>query len=146
MTGPSWDLSEEVSPLEAGGWPKAEIYHPPPLPWAGCGCDHRHCATTGPTQTGYIIVNFSVFSCGATIYLPLCVCLCVCVCDVPRFVCPMFITSTKAWMMPGSNQLYSGVQTDGQATILEPYAKKDSAQTSGVPVCNSIFNENFTFS
>jgi hypothetical protein len=33
----------------------------------------------------------------------------VCLSDVPRFVCPLFRTSNKAWMMPGSDQLYSGV-------------------------------------
>ena len=42
MTGPSWDLSAEVSPLGAGGWPEAEIHHPPPLPWAGRSYEHRH--------------------------------------------------------------------------------------------------------
>ena len=49
-------------------------------------------------------------------------------------------------MMLGSDQLYSGVQTDDRATNLEPHAKQDSTQTKGVPVCNSMFNENFTFS
>jgi hypothetical protein len=39
-------------------------------------------------------------------------------------------------------RLYSGVQTDDQATILEQ--KKDSAQTKGVPVCNAIFKDNVT--
>ena len=68
-------------------------------------------------------------------------CVFVCLSDVPRFVCPMLRSSTKAWMTPGSDQLQSGVQTDDQATILEPHAKKDSAQTKGVPVCNSIFYE-----
>jgi hypothetical protein len=58
----------------------------------------------------------------------------------------MLRTSSKAWMTPGSDQLYSGVQTHDQATILEQYATKDSAQTMGVPVCKSICNENFTFS
>jgi hypothetical protein len=47
-------------------------------------------------------------------------------------------------MTPGSDQLYSGVQTDDRATILEQ--KKNFAQTKGVPACNSTFNENFTFS
>ena len=56
MTGPSWDLSEEVSPLGAGGWPKAEIHHPPPLPWAGRSYDHRYRARTVPTQIGFTIV------------------------------------------------------------------------------------------
>jgi hypothetical protein len=49
-------------------------------------------------------------------------------------------------MTPGSDQLYSGVQTDDRETILEPHAKKDSAQTKGVSVCKSIFNENVTVS
>ena len=55
VTGPSWDLSEEVSPLGAGGWPKAEIHHPPPLPWVGRGCDHRHRARTNPMHTGFAV-------------------------------------------------------------------------------------------
>jgi hypothetical protein len=42
----------------------------------------------------------------------------VCVC-VPRFVCPLFRSSTKAWMMSDSVQLYCGVHTDDRATILE---------------------------
>jgi hypothetical protein len=49
-------------------------------------------------------------------------------------------------MTPGSDQLYSGVQTDDRVTIFEPHAKKDSAHTKGVPDCNSIFNENVTLS
>ena len=51
--------------------------------------------------------------------------------SVPRFVCPLFRTSTKPGMTPRSDQLYSGVKTDDRSTILEPYAKKDSAQTKG---------------
>ena len=51
MTGPSGDLSVERSPLGAGGRPKAELHRPPPLPQAGRGCDQRHRARTGPTQT-----------------------------------------------------------------------------------------------
>ena len=39
------------SPLGAGGRPKAELHRPPPLPQAGRGCDQRHRARTGPTQT-----------------------------------------------------------------------------------------------
>jgi hypothetical protein len=31
----------------------------------------------------------------------------------------MVRTSTKAWMTPGSAQLYSGIQTDDRANILE---------------------------
>ena len=49
-------------------------------------------------------------------------------------------------MTPGSDQLWNGVHTDDRVTILEPHAKKDSAQTKGVPACNYIFNENVTFS
>ena len=67
---------------------------------------------------------------------------CVFVCVSPVLCVPCL----EAWMKPDSDQLYSGVQTDDRATILEPHAKKDSAQTKGVHVCNSIFNENFTFS
>ena len=77
----------------------------------------------------------------------MCVCVSVYLSVVPRFVCPLFRTYTKAWMTPGSDQLYSEVQTDDRATILEPHAKKYSAQTKGVPVCNSILiKNNFTFS
>ena len=39
--------------------------------------------------------------------------------SVPRFVCPLFRTSTKAWMTPDSDPLYSEVYTDDRATILE---------------------------
>ena len=39
--------------------------------------------------------------------------------SVPSFVWHLFRTSAKAWMTPGSDQLYSGVQTDAWATILE---------------------------
>ena len=55
----------------------------------------------------------------------------------------MLRNSKKALMMLGNDQLYNGVQTDDRAIILEPPARKDSAQTKGVPVCNSIFNETF---
>jgi hypothetical protein len=48
-------------------------------------------------------------------------------------------------MTPGSDQLYIGLQTDDRVTILEPQAKKDSAQANGVPVCNSIFQEMLLF-
>ena len=61
-------------------------------------------------------------------------------------MCPLLITSTKAWMIPDSDQLWNGVHTDDRVTILEPHAKKDSTQTKGVPVSNSIFDENVTFS
>ena len=52
-----------------------------------------------------------IFSCGATLYPPLCVCVSVCL-FVPRFVYPLFRTSTKAWMTPGSDQQYSGLQKE----------------------------------
>ena len=97
------------------------------------------------TNLSYLVAeqlytNPCVFVC-----LSVCVSVCVSVClFVPRFVCPLFRTSTKAWMTPGKDQLYSGEQTDDWATILEQ--KTNSAQTKGVPVCNSTFNENFTFS
>jgi hypothetical protein len=39
-------------------------------------------------------------------------------------------------------RLYSEVQTDEQAPILEQ--TKDSAQTKGVPVCHAIFKDNVT--
>ena len=54
MTGPSLDLSEDVSPLGAGGWPEAEIHHPSPLPWFGRGCDRRHCARTTHRRLGLL--------------------------------------------------------------------------------------------
>ena len=52
MTDPSEDPSSEGSSLGAGGQPKAELHRPPPLPQASRGCDHRHLARAGPTQTG----------------------------------------------------------------------------------------------
>jgi hypothetical protein len=54
QTGPRGDPSTESSPLGAGGWQKAEIHHPPSLPQASRGCDHRHHARTGPAQTCYL--------------------------------------------------------------------------------------------
>ena len=60
------------------------------------------------------------------LYTHPCVCVCVCdVClyDVPRFVCPLFRTSTKARMTPDSDQLYSGVQTD--CMHAPPFAVED---------------------
>ena len=39
-------------------------------------------------KISFIVEVALIFSCGATLYPPLCVCLCVCMCDVPRFVCP----------------------------------------------------------
>ena len=56
MTGPSWDLSAEVSPLGVGGWPEEEIHHPSHLPWAGRSYDHPHRARTGTTQIGFTII------------------------------------------------------------------------------------------
>ena len=51
-------------------------------------------------------------------------CVCdVCLYDVPRFVCPLFRTSMKAWMTPDSDQLYSGVQTD--CLRAPPFAVED---------------------
>ena len=60
-------------------------------------------------------------------------------------MCHLFRTSTKAWITR-SDQLYNGVQADDPVTISEPHAIKDSAQTKGVPACNSIFIKNLTFS
>jgi hypothetical protein len=58
----------------------------------------------------YIVGHFLV---AEQLYTQPCVCVGlsdVCLMSVPRFVCPFLRT-------PGSDQLYSGVQTDDQVTI-----------------------------
>ena len=66
VTGPSGDLSVERSPLGAGGRPKAELHRPPPLPWAGRGCDQRHRARTGPTQTDVSLFDLLIYISAST--------------------------------------------------------------------------------
>jgi hypothetical protein len=63
-------------------------------------------------QARYFVQQFLV---AEQLYTHPCVSVCL---FVPRFVYPLFRTSTKAWMTPGSDQQYSGLQTDDQATTL----------------------------